>query len=99
MPELSIHLRETFKNDALVIHINGVSRRRLEGLTTKLLLGYAAVFGEQVEEGLNRIDVELVSKGQSASIVVDCISDAFLEVWFKDGQLTLHTPPEPPAYL
>lgn len=83
----------------MLIRINGQMRRRLEELTTKLLLGYAVIAKEQVERGKNRIEVELLSKNQKASIALECEGEAYLEVWFRDGQLTLHTPAEPPAYL
>ncbi len=99
MPELSIHLRETFNDDALVIRVNGVERRRLDGVTTRLLLGYAEIVGEELAEGPNLVEIELQSKGRSASVQIDGSQDAHLEVWYAGGVLTLRIPPEPPAYL
>ncbi len=76
MPELSIHLRETFNDDALVIRVNGVERRRLDGVTTRLLLGYAEIVGEELAAGPNLVEIELQSKGRSASVQIDGSQDA-----------------------
>ena len=99
MPTLSIHFRETFNNDKLIVRINGTERRRLEGVTTKLLLGYAEILVEDVTAGPNEVDIELPARGIAASTRIDVSHAAHLEVWFSGGKLTLRIPPETPAYL
>ena len=99
MAELSIHLRESFRNDRLIVRINGTERRHLEGVTTKLLLGYAEVLVEDVAAGRNLVAIELLTRQQTASAQIDVSENAHLEVWYSGGQLTLRIPPEPPAYL
>lgn len=98
MPELSIHLRESFKDDVVLIRVNGIERR-LEGVTTKLLLGYAEIVKVELAEGTNLVEIDLQSRGRKGSAQIDGSQDAHLEVWYSGGALALRIPPEPPAYL
>lgn len=98
MPELSIHLRESFKDDVVLIRVNGI-QRRLEGVTTKLLLGYAEIVKVELAEGTNLVEIDLQSRGRTASAQIDGSQDTHLEAWYSGGVLTLRIPSEPPAYL
>jgi hypothetical protein len=99
MPRVSVHFRESFRNDAILVHVDGQVRQRLAGVTTKLLLGFAEILELPVEAGAHLLEIELADRGVRAALPLEATGDLHVEAWYDGRRLDLQLREEPPAYL
>lgn len=99
MSTLTLHFRESFDNDTVVVRLGGDERYRAEGLKTKLLLGYAEIVELDIQQHSVLLEVDVPSRGTTAQYQLDLRHDLDVEVWLTGQGLQLRIPPEPPAYL
>lgn len=67
---LSVHLQDGFDDDIVVVSVDDDVERRLEHVTTRLLLGYAEVLEIEVPGEGCRLGVALPRRGLRAETVV-----------------------------
>lgn len=99
MPKLTLHFRETYDSDSLVVRLNGEERYRAESVTTKLLLGYAEIVEIDVHERSVLLEVDVPTRGATAQYRLDLGHHLDVEVWLTGTELEIRIAPEQPAYL
>ncbi|WP_222273050.1 hypothetical protein [Modestobacter marinus] len=96
MPILALHLQDGFDDDEVVVSIDGDIFRRLEHVTTRLLLGYAETLDLDVPSPTCRLEVDLPRRGLRAG--VDVAAPAHVGAGVESGHLTLLVHDEPFGY-
>ncbi len=96
MPNLTLHLQDGFDDDEVVVSVNGHVVRRLEHVTTRLLLGLAETLDLDVPSPRCRLDVDLPRRGLQAEADVAAPAHVGASVCF--GHLTLLVRDEPFGY-
>lgn len=100
MRALTLHLRDGFSSDSVVIRVDGEERWRSAGVTTKLLLGLADEVPMVVPDEAVRIEVELPERGLRREIeLAPGDDDEQMEVRLLDDELTLRRLEGPQGYL
>ena len=99
MPTLTIHFRERFSNEPVEVRLDGRQRFAHDGITTKLLVGYAELVPLEVSTGTLEAEIVLPRRSLRATKTITIERDVDLEVWLDDNRLELRLPPSPPAYL
>jgi len=78
MATLQIHLQEGFSDDPVIVHVNGQEVFRKEGVTTKLLLGYAETATAQIAEGSASVEIALPARNLSETITLQAVGTIHL---------------------
>jgi len=99
MPTLTIHFRERFSNEPVEVRLDGRQRFAHDGITTKLLVGYAELVPLEVSAGTLEVEIVLPRRSLRATQTIALDRDVDLEVWLDENRLELRLPPAPPAYL
>lgn len=100
MRTLTLHLRDGFASDSVVIRADGEERWRSTDVTTKLLLGLADEVPMTVPAEAVRIEVELPARGLRRELdLAPGDDDEQLEVRLLDDELTLRRLEGPQGYL
>jgi len=99
MSILNISLQEGFRDDYVIVQINGKEVYQQMGVTTKLLLGYAVNFNVEVPECIVNLDIILPLKKLSQVIALDTKTKRFLGVSIMAGKIDCRISSEPFGYL
>jgi hypothetical protein len=99
MSTLTIHFRERFSNEPVEVWLDGRQRFAHDGITTKLLVGYAELVPLEVSTATVEVEIVLPQRSLRRSVTISVERDMDLEVWLDGNQLELRRPPTPPAYL
>lgn len=100
MRTLTLHLRDGFSSDTVVIRVGGEERWRSRDVTTKLLLGLAEEVPIQVPPGGVRIEVELPERDLRHELeLAPGGDDEQMEVRLQDDELSLRRLEGPQGYL
>lgn len=99
MPVLTVDLQEGFADDLVEIRINDREVFRQAGVSTQLLLGYAASFETPVRQGTVKIEINLPRKNLSKTIVFQVLDRVFLGVSVQGDQIFHTTSPKPFGYM
>lgn len=98
MELLQIDLQEGFRNDSVIIRVNGRELVRKGGVTTQLLLGYAEIFKEQVPEGDVEIEILIPSKNLSIVEKLQVSVPTYLGVSVRLNKIEIIKSPDPFSY-
>ena len=71
---------------------------RKEGVTTRLLLGYADFFQVQIPEGSAHVEIVVPSRNLSKSVSVRVSQEFYLGVSVRDGEIEFLARGEPFSY-
>jgi hypothetical protein len=82
----------------VVVRVNETEVFRKEGVTTKLLLGYADFFQAQIPEGSADVEIEVPSRDLSKSVSVRVSQEFYLGVSVRDGEIEFLARDEPFSY-
>jgi hypothetical protein len=99
MVPLVVNLQDGFADDLVLIRVNGLEVFRKEGVRTKLLLGYADSFEIQVPEGPVSVEVILLSRNLSETILLQVTKAVYLGLSIHDGRIDHRISNEPFGYL
>jgi hypothetical protein len=97
MATLHIELMDGFANDTVVVKVNGAEIARQEGVSTRHQIGHAGSIEADVPDGPMRLNVELTSRGISASRTVTSTPPPKLAVSVT-GQGTLDISDDPTRF-
>ena len=87
MAVLHVHLQEGFANDSVRIRVGGREVFAKDGVTTKLLLGYADTLDVQVVEGLVNVEVVVSSRNISTTIPLQVARATYLGISIEHGTI------------
>lgn len=96
MPKLSIHLQDGFDDDEVVVSVDGSIMRRLEHVTTRLLLGYADEFQVEMQQTECSLRIVLPRRNLEAEAVVRL--PAYVGASVAEGGLMLLSSDRPFGY-
>jgi hypothetical protein len=95
---LQLDLQDGFADDLVVVRVNGIEVFRKEGVTTKLLLGYADSFQVRVPEGSVDVEVVVPSRNLSRTVSIRISQKSYLGVSIQDGKIEYLERNEPFPY-
>jgi len=98
MATLAIDFQDGFVDDTIVIHLNGKERFRKEHVSTKLLLGLAVSFRDEVEVGPVSIQINIETKNITQTIDLEVSGDTYLGVSNVNGMIEYIVLDEPFGY-
>jgi hypothetical protein len=96
VPVLSVHLQDGFDDDEVVVSVDDEVVRRLEHVTTRLLLGYAEILEIDVPHAKCRLSVAVPRRALRAEVTVDAVADVGVSV--DVGGITLLVSDQPFGY-
>jgi len=82
----------------VVVRVNGIEVFRKEGVTTKLLLGFADTFQVRVPEGSLDVEVVVPSRNLSRTRSIRISQKSYLGVSIQDGKIEYLERNEPFPY-
>jgi hypothetical protein len=82
----------------VIVRVNGTEVFRKEGVTTKLLLGYADFFQAQIPEGSADVEIVVPSRDLSGSVSVRVSQEFYLGVSIRDRDIEFLARDEPFSY-
>jgi hypothetical protein len=85
--QLRIELGEGFKDDTVVVRIDGAETYSAHGVTTKLLTSYADYLERDVPDGKVTIEVDVPTRGLSATVPEEVHGIHALRLSIEDGRL------------
>jgi len=87
VPTLHIYLTEGFKEDRVVVSVDGRKVLDEGGITTKKLLGLAKQIGPVMVSGdTAQLDVELPEKGLRTTFIVDLNKGSHIPIAIENGR-------------
>lgn len=92
-------LQEGFREDTVIVRINGQEMRRKEGVSSDPRIGLAASFDLPLPEGPVKLEVELADRGLSNSVTVDFAGTAYVAISHVDGRIDFKVADSPFGYL
>ena len=100
MTNLHIALHDGFRNDTVVITVNGREVYRRTDVTTNLAISRADASDVAVEEGELRVEVEVPTRNLRAAITLDATQKPYLAVEITEqGSLALSPSATPFRYM
>ncbi len=100
MTVLHIALQDGFVNDEVIIHVNGEKVFHQSGINTRFQIGLATSFEVDVQQGAVEVEVNIPSKNQVKSMVLDVFNPAYLGVsCTAEGKIEFRVSTEPFGYL
>jgi len=100
MTNLHIALQDGFRNDTVVIYVNGREVYRNTGVTTSLAISRADAFDVAVEQGEVRVEVQVPTRSRSAGVSLDATQTPYLAVEITEqGSLALSRSAAPFRYM
>jgi hypothetical protein len=91
--KLHIKLREGFRDNSVLIRVNGKEVYRKSGVSTDLTISYADALEVDVKQPVVSLEVT-VEGGAQGSREVRVGETSFVEVWIMDGRLEWRTSAE-----
>ena len=89
MATLNLYLTEGFKDDRVVISVDGRMVFDGDGITTKKLIGLAKQLSPVAVAGnMARLEIELPERGLSTTISADLSKGTHVPVAIENGQFT-----------
>jgi hypothetical protein len=100
MPVLRVDLQEGFRNDTVIVRVDGAEVYRKNGVTTRLPVGVAESFEVPTAKDDAGIEVDVPTKQQSASAGVQVTQHPYLGISFDaSNHLILHPSSELFRYM
>ncbi len=87
MALLAIDFQDGYKDDTIVVRINGDKVFRKEHASTKLLLGLADSFKTEVEKRSVSIEISIETRNIVETIPLDVSTDTYLGVSVVNGRI------------
>ena len=92
---LRISLQDGFRDDGVVVLVNGDEVYRNDHVTESLLTGLSDETSVEVGEGPVRIDCEVPTQGLARSEVIDATATPYLGIAIVDGGIEFRPSPAP----
>lgn len=86
--QLTIKLRDGFKNDTVIMKADGKELYRKSGVTTDLSISFADALEITTTEASVKLEVA-VAGGQTKSTEINVEETPFVEVWITEGKMEL----------
>lgn len=99
MAQLTIDLQEGFRQDAVIVRVNGAEVCVKDQVTTRGVIGLAESCEVEVPGGEATVEVELPNRDLRDSTSLHLDGPVWLGVSVKDGRVVLEPSSEPFAYL
>jgi hypothetical protein len=99
MATLRIDLQDGFRDDSVVVSVDGAEVLRRDGVSTNLVLSRADSAEVTVPEGESVVRVDVPTQALSAERPLRAEGNVFLTVNVLDGRLDVQAPAEEPRYL
>ena len=99
MPTLHVALQEGFKNDRVVVRVNGAEVANRPEVTTRNQIGLAEAVEVDVPTGDASVDVEVPARQLRGSVHVTIEGKTYVGVSIERGQLVLRPQREAFGYL
>jgi hypothetical protein len=96
MVTLGLDFQDGFRNDSIVVQIEGEEVYRSEDVTTQLLLGLADSFTTQVPRGTIQIEIDVPTRDLTRSISLEVDGETYLGVSILGGMLEITPPRDEP---
>ena len=93
MALLRIELGDGFKDDTVVVRINGAEAYSANDVTTKLLTSYADYFERDVPDGNVTIEIDVPTRGFSAVVSEEVRGIHSLQFSIEGGRIRHRAPP------
>jgi hypothetical protein len=87
MQTLTIELQEGFRDDAVVIRVNGSDIMHEDHVKTRTQIGFAAAATAMVPEGTATLDVTLPAAGTSGNFAADVQGPTWVGVSLDDTRV------------
>jgi hypothetical protein len=91
--QLSVKLRDGFKNDTVTITVNGKEVYRESGVTTNLTISFADAVEIPVQEPIVRLGVA-IEGGHKATKEIPVRETPFVDVWAHTGTIEIRSSAE-----
>ena len=100
MPTLRVDLQEGFRDDTVIVRVDGSEAARKTGVTTRPSAGVAESFEVQTAKDEASIEIEVPTRKQSASAELRVSQHPYLGVFFEaDGKLAVRPSAELFRYM
>ncbi len=99
MALLHVAFQEGFRNDAVVVRVNGEEVFHKQSVKTRLQIGYADSLELTVEEGRVDIEVLLPFKNLSETILLQVSTAVYVGVSIHDSRIDYRISTAPFGYL
>jgi hypothetical protein len=96
---LHVALQEGFASDRVVITLNGAEAANRPAVTTRNQIGFAESVEVEAPAGAAQVDIEVTTRGLSASAQVEVEGTTYVGVSIEDGQLNVQQQREAFRYL
>lgn len=98
MPKLRVDFQEGFAADEVDIRINGRDSLNKKGVTTKRMLGLATSSEVEVPDGPIKVEIEVLTKNLSKTILLNSPDSAHLGVSIQGGEIKFIVSRKPFGY-
>jgi len=96
---LGIDLQDGFREDTVVIRVDGDEIYNREGVSTDYALGRTDAAETQVPQGTIRVESSMPTQQLSESIVLEISEDVYVGISILDGRINYRVSDEPFTYF